>query len=147
MNIMALLDYLQNEIENAKRMPLMNQYVFDRDKCLDLLQDIRNTLPEEIMEAEKINSERNHILYDAEKDAETIIEEAELQFKRMVEESDVTQAAYAKADQVIASAEKSSNEIQNSANAYVEDVLSDLESYIQRNLDIIRQNRDQMRGR
>ena len=54
--------------------------------------------------------------------------------------------AYEKSEQLLKNAQHQAEEIRMSANEYVEDILADLESYIQRNLDIVRQNRAQMRG-
>lgn len=146
MNITALLEYLRDEIENASNMPLSNKCVIDRDKCLDILNDIKDTLPNEILEAEAIQNEKNQILYDAEKEAEAIIAEANEKVEDMVDQDQITQLAYEKAEQIVQAAEASAKEIRLSANEYVEDILTDLESYIQRNLDIVRQNLTQMRG-
>jgi vacuolar-type H+-ATPase subunit H len=147
MNVMALLDYLQEEVEQGNKVPLSSKCMVDREKCLDIINDIRQTLPNEIMEAEGIRNEKNQILYDAEKEAENIIAEAEEKARQMVEENNITQMAYRQAEEIITNAQTGAQEIRTSANEYVEDILADLETYIQRNLDIVRQNREQMKGR
>ncbi|MCK5130046.1 MAG: ATPase [Clostridiales bacterium] len=146
MNVLALLDYLDEEISSASNVPLSNKCGVDREKCLDIINDIREGLPNEILEAEEINKEKNQILYDAEKESEQIVEDANDKVGLLVDQNKITQMAYEKAEEVIQNAETSAREIRLSANEYVEDILADLESYIQRNLDIVRQNRTQMRG-
>lgn len=146
MNITALLDYLKEELETASNMPLSNKCVIDRDKCLDIVNDILENLPNEIIEAEDIRNERNQILTESEKEAETIIEEANDKVEQMVDQDEITRLAYEKAEELVKNAQHQAEEIRLSANEYVEDILADLESYIQRNLDIVRQNRSQMRG-
>jgi vacuolar-type H+-ATPase subunit H len=146
MNVLALLEYLDEEISSASNVPLSNKCGVDREKCLDIINDIREGLPSEILEAEAINKEKEQILYDAEKEAEQIIEDANEKVNQLVDQNQITQMAYEKAEEIIQSAENSAREIRLSANEYVEDILADLESYIQRNLDIVRQNRTQMRG-
>jgi vacuolar-type H+-ATPase subunit H len=146
MNVLALLEYLDEEISSASNVPLSNKCGVDREKCLDIINDIREGLPSEILEAEEINKEKEQILYDAEKEAEQIVEDANEKVNQLVDQNQITQMAYEKAEEIIQSAENSAREIRLSANEYVEDILADLESYIQRNLDIVRQNRTQMRG-
>jgi cell division septum initiation protein DivIVA len=146
MNVLALLEYLDEEISSASNVPLSNKCGVDREKCLDIINDIREGLPSEILEAEEINKEKEQILYDAEKEAEQIVEDANEKVNQLVDQNQITQMAYEKAEEIIQSAENSARENRLSANEYVEDILADLESYIQRNLDIVRQNRTQMRG-
>jgi vacuolar-type H+-ATPase subunit H len=146
MNVLALIEYLEEEVGTASNVPLSNKCAVDREKCLDIINDIREGLPTEILEAEEINKEKEQILSDAEKEAEQIIEDANEKVEQMVDQNKITQMAYEKAEEVIQNAETSAREIRLSANEYVEDILADLESYIQRNLDIVRQNRTQMRG-
>ncbi len=147
MNIMGLLDYLQDELEKASNMPLSSKALVDREKCLNIVSDIRQNLPREIMEAQSIQSEKNQILYDAEKEAEAIIADADAKARKLVETEEITRLAAQRAEEILTSAHTSAREIKKSANEYVEDILADLESYVSRSLDIVRQNRESMRGR
>jgi F0F1-type ATP synthase membrane subunit b/b' len=147
MNIMGLLDYLQDELEKASNMPLSSKALVDREKCLNIVGDIRQNMPREIMEAQTIQSEKNQILYDAEKEAEAIIADAEAKARKLVEQEEITRMAAIRAEEIMTSAHTSAREIKKSANEYVEDILADLENYVSRSLDIIRQNRESMRGR
>jgi vacuolar-type H+-ATPase subunit H len=147
MNVMSLLDYLQEEVEDANKVPFSENCMIDRDKLLDMINDIRSILPNEIMEAETIRNQRAQILEDAEKEAEAVLAEAEQKMHQMVEENAITQMAYQQAEEIIENAQNGAREIRRSANEYVEEILTDLENYVQRNLDIVRQNREQMRGR
>ena len=147
MNVMSLLDYLQEEVEDANKVPFSENCMIDRDKLLDMINDIRSILPNEIMEAETIRNQRAQILEDAEKEAEAVLAEAEQKMHQMVEENAITQMAYQQAEEIIENAQTGAREIRRSANEYVEEILTDLENYVQRNLDIVRQNREQMRGR
>jgi F0F1-type ATP synthase membrane subunit b/b' len=147
MNIMGLLDYLQDELEKASNMPLSNKALVDREKCLNIVADIRQNMPREIMEAQTIQSEKNQILYDAEKEAEAVIADSEAKARKLVEQEEITRMAAIRAEEIMTSAHTSAREIKKSANEYVEDILADLENYVSRSLDIVRQNRESMRGR
>lgn len=147
MNVMSLLDYLQEEVEDANKVPFSENCMIDRDKLLDMINDIRSILPNEIMEAETIRNQRAQILEDAEKEAEAVLADAEQKMHQMVEENAITQMAYQQAEEIIETAQNGAREVRRGANEYVEEILTDLENYVQRNLDIVRQNREQMRGR
>ena len=147
MNVMSILGYIEDEISSAPNAPFSSRCTVDREKCLNLINDIRQHLPTAIVEAESIRNEKNQILYDAEKEGEYVISDAEQRANRLIDENEITKAAYAKAEELIANAQVSAREIRNSANAYVEDMLTEIEAYIARYLELVRQNREQMKQR
>lgn len=146
MNIAALLDYLQEELEEGSNMPFSHKTAIDSGKCLDIINDMRTTLPAEIMESEAILNEKNNILYEAEREAEKIIGEANEKAKVLITEHSITQSAYKEAEDIIQKADKSATSIRESVNEYIEDVLEEMETYMKRQLDMVKQNRQQMRG-
>ena len=147
MNVMALLDYLQEEVERANKVPFTDNAMVDREKMLNIINDVRITLPNELMEAEAIRNQSAQIIEDAQIEAKNIIDEAKAQASQMIEENAVTQQAYAQAQDIVERAEQGAREVRRSANAYVEDILSQTEGYITQTLETIRGNREQMRGR
>ena len=146
MNIAVLLDYLQEELEAGSNMPFSQKTAVDSGKCLDLINDMRTTLPREITEAEGILNEKDNILYEAERKVEKIIAEAQEKAKSMVTEHSITQEAFKEAESIIQKADKGAASIRDSVNEYVEDVLAEMETYMKRQLDMLKQNRMQMRG-
>ncbi len=147
MDVMGLLDYLREEIEAAGKVPFSSNCMIDREKVLNLVDDIRSTLPHELVEAEEIRDQRNQILEEAEQEAERIRNDASQHADQLVEENEITQEAYERARQIIDQAQHAAEETRRSANEYVEDILADMETYITHQLNIVRTNREQMRGR
>jgi len=146
MDITILLGYLQEEIENGQKVMLSNKVSVDRQKCLDILEDIIRSLPVEIEEAQSICAQRDKIIQDAQNEAENILVEAQKKAEELIDQEEITQVAYANAEDIIGSAHKSAHEIKVSANLYVDELLEDLENYIQKNLDIVQENRRSMQG-
>lgn len=146
MNIAELLHILKEDFETAPVRPMSNKVVVDRDKCLDIVNDILDNMPQVILDSQNIINDKDTILYDAEREAESIVDDANTKVDQLVGQDEVTKMAYEKSEQLLKNAQHQAEEIRMSANEYVEDILADLESYIQRNLDIVRQNRSQMRG-
>ena len=147
MDVMGLLDYLREEIEAAGKIPFTNNCMIDREKVLDLVEDIRSNLPRELMEAEEIRAQRSQIIEEAEREAEGIRSDASQRADQLIEENEITQEAYDRARQILEQAQHAAEETRLSANEYVEDILADMETYITHQLNIVRTNREQMQGR
>lgn len=147
MNVMGLLDYLQEEVAEASKVPFTENCMVDREKLLNIIQDIRVTLPNEIKEAETIRAQRNEILDDAEREAHDIVDEAQQRAAQMVEENTITQQAYAEADRILQDAQNGAEQVRASADQYAMDLLEDLENNIRRSLEVVTNGMSSMQGR
>jgi len=147
MDVMELINYLEEEIRASGTVPFSDKCLTDRQKCLDLINDIKDTLPRELEEAHDIMQQHDTILAEAEREAESIRIEAENQARELTSRDQITLNAQQQAQDMLSSAQRSAQEIRNSADLYADDILSDLESYVQRSLDMVHQSRQQMRGR
>ncbi len=87
MDMLNRLDELSDIIESAKSLPLSASCVVPRDEALDLLDEIRASLPDTIREAELIVRRRNEILDAAERGSQERIAEAEARAERLLEDA------------------------------------------------------------
>ena len=62
MNIISLLDILEDELEKGASVPFASKAFIDREKCLDIIKDIRLSLPEEIKQAEWVKEQQRILL-------------------------------------------------------------------------------------
>lgn len=131
MKLMALLDELEQFVENSRRLPLTDKIILDGDQLLDYLDQIRDALPEEIEEAKRIYRDRERVITDAKYEADHMVEETRLQINRMVENHEVSRQAQGIAEEVIEQARKVAREIRNGANEYADDVLRELEEVME----------------
>ena len=76
MNVMALLEYLDEELSKSASVPLTGKRLVDVEKCLDIVSELRVTLPDDVKDAEVIVRDREQILADAQHQAEQIIADA-----------------------------------------------------------------------
>ena len=78
MDVLVLIDKLDDQIHNAKPVPLTDQVRVDKEEIYDILDQMRATIPEEIKQARWIVKERQEMLAEAKREAERIafIEEA-----------------------------------------------------------------------
>lgn len=146
MNVMKLLEFLYEELSNSSSVPLTGKRLVDVEKCLDIVSELRVTLPDDVKDAEMIVRDRDRILKEAELQAKDIQRDAEAQFERMVSESNIVTEAQRRAQDIVNSARRQANEAKMAADDYADDLLAGLEKYLKSVLDDVRDNRDELNG-
>src|SRR5918999_3409705 len=89
MDIAARIHQLEELIREAKSMPLSASVLVNKDEVLELVDGMRNTLPEEIKQARWVVKDREELLAKARRDAEVIVEGARKEQARLVSEDEV----------------------------------------------------------
>ena len=110
MNVMALLEDLDEELSKSASVPLTGKRLVDVEKCLDIVSELRVTLPDDVKDAEVIVRDREQILADAHHQAEQIIGDAQQQFEQMVSAHSITQAAQRIANAILNDATDNADE-------------------------------------
>ena len=146
MNVMKLLEFLYEELSNSSSVPLTGKRLVDVEKCLDIVSELRVTLPDDVKDAEMIVRDRDRMLKEAELQAKDIHRDAEAQFERMVSESNIVTEAQRRAQDIVNSARRQANEAKLAADDYADDLLAGLEKYLKSVLDDVRDNRDELNG-
>ncbi len=100
MSIYEVFDKLQQEVENAGSVPLTSKVMIDKDMFLDLLDELRELLPPEVIQAKKVLDDAAIIISDAKVEAEEIISEATRRRNEILDISNITQEAQQKADSI-----------------------------------------------
>lgn len=144
LNILNLLDILEDELESGVNVPFAGKALVDREKCLDIIRDIRLNLPDEIKQGELLKQERQRILIEAQKEAEAIIRDAEQRIEALIDNNEVTQRAYQQAREIMENCQNSAKEIRLGANEYADRILEQIEDYLLEQLDILRKNRQEL---
>ena len=122
-----------------------NRISVDKDELMDLLEELRLSAPEEIRRYQKVITNRDDILNDAQKRAETMLSQAQARTNQLLDESEIMQAAYTRAEeimrqaneeatQLVEQAAKESDEMRRGALAYTNDLLADAKLHIQQGL-------------
>lgn len=119
-----LLDMLFDMIDEAKNAAFGGgKCVIERDKALDIIEEVKEQLPVELAEARKILNARNEYVAAARREAEEICKRAKIEAEQMVSEAKVMNQAREKANALIRQAEQKAKEVRHSANSYCEDLL------------------------
>lgn len=144
MNILSLLDILEDEMEKGKDIPFTQLSLIAKEKCLDLVRDIRLNLPEELKQAEWIKKERQRILTEAQNEANLMLSDTDVKIKALVEEDEITLKAQQHSKELLEAAQRDAKEVRVSARLYADELLSEIEIYIKNQLDIVKSNRQEL---
>ena len=85
MDIDYLIDRLEALMTSGKRVPLSNKVMVDEQECLDIIDQMRAVVPEEVRAAKRTLHDRERILGDADEEARQIVEQAEQERQIMLE--------------------------------------------------------------
>jgi len=142
-----LLDILFEMIDEAKSVPLSSEKcMIERDRALDLLDDIRAQFPMELKEAKKLLENRNEYINNAKREAELIKKQAEEEARQMVDGNELLQQARQKSAEMIRVAEERGRELRRAANEYCEDALRRTEEAVAEAFEEIKQSRARFRA-
>ncbi len=145
MELLELLEQLEETLERGMNIPFSGRCLVRRDEVLDLIQDIRLKLPDDIKTARNISVDRAHILEEAENQAAEILRNAETRITALVDEHEISRKAVEQASVIIGNAKKNSREIRLGTREYADGVLDKVESILSETLDVIRVNRQELK--
>ena len=138
-DIIELLDILYGMITEAWGVPLGNdKCIIERDKAVEIINDIKANLPTELAEAKRLVAARDEFIGNAKREAEALRKSAEEKARLMVEEQEIVRVARAQSAEMIASAEAKSKELRRVASDYVDQMMGEAEQTISTALSAIR---------
>lgn len=131
MDLESLMDELESLLERGVHLP-GGKVLIDEATARQILQEMREAVPDQLQMGQRIASERERILADARAQAQRIIEEARNQIDAQLNEQTIVQAARQRAREIQAEAERQAAQLRNDANQYVLGQLGALEARLQR---------------
>ena len=145
--VLELIEMLYTMVTEAWGVPLGNEKcIVERDKVLNLLDEIKAQLPAEVAEARRLVNARNEFIGNAKREADAIRKAAEDRARELVEEQEIVVAAKTRSNEVLTQAESRTRELYRVANEYVDDALRRTEEAINAALSEVRQSRSNFRA-
>lgn len=135
---MFFVERLEAMIANGRKLPLTSNVVVDQAAALDLVDELRHAVPEEVQSARRITAEGERILERAQQESERIVAKAQEQAAFLIEERGLTEAAEAEGRRIIEDALAESAEVRRGSDEYAADVLVHLEGEVVKALQTIR---------
>ncbi len=135
MDILHLVDRLEELFNESRPIPLTHNVIVDEDRMLDLIDQMRVTIPEEVKRSQQVLTQRDRILAQATEEAKRTVDLAREKSQQLVERDAVVHAAKARADEVLKQAEINGEHTRREADNYVIQTLSRIEVELERLLN------------
>ncbi|MBI52134.1 MAG: hypothetical protein CL779_02825 [Chloroflexi bacterium] len=116
MDLLHLVDKLEELVADSKKVPLGNRIMLPYDRILEIIDELRIAIPNDVREAEELVLNKSSLLRSAEEEAKLVISAAESKASTLMDEHEIVQSARLKADQIIQQGENNLKERINQAN-------------------------------
>lgn len=138
MDIQHLIDRLEELFNESRPIPFTHNVIVDEDRMLDLIDQMRITIPEEVKKAQQQLVQRDRMMAQAQEEANRTLALAREKSDQLVERDGIVQAAQARADQIIEQARQEAENTRHDADEYVLETLTRLEMEMDRTLSQVR---------
>lgn len=138
MDILHLVDRLETLINKSWRIPFTSNVVIQEETFLEIIDQMRIAIPDEVKRARQLGAERERLIEQAQREADRIIAQAQEQINALIDQQEVVRQAEQKAQALLAEANRSAELIRADADAYVVEVLSNLEEELLRLITTVR---------
>ena len=138
MDILHLVDRLEELFNESRSIPFTHNVIVDEDRMLDIIDQMRISIPEEIKKAQQLLAQRDRILAQAQEEANRTLSLAREKSDTLVDRNSIVSAAQARSEQIIAQGKIEAENTRHEADEYVLDTLTNLEMEMERILSQVR---------
>jgi hypothetical protein len=138
MDILQLIDRLEELFNDGKAIPFTHNVAVDEDRMLDIIDQMRIAIPEEVKKAQQLLSQRDRVMAQAQEEANRTIDLAREKAESLVSKDGITQEAQRRADQIQNHARVEAEVTRQDADEYVIDTLGRLQDELERSLNQVR---------
>jgi cell division septum initiation protein DivIVA len=138
MDILHLVDRLEELLNQSRPLPFTHNVIVDEDRMLDIIDQMRVAIPDEVKKAQQLLAQRDRILAQAQEEANRTIAIAREKSDQLLERDAIVQAAQSRADQVRSQALTEAEKTRREADSYVVDTLTHLEIELDRFMNQVR---------
>lgn len=145
-NIEDIIGALYDMVQDARAMPLAaDKCILERDRVLDMLDEIIAQLPSELKQSRTIVESRNELINQARREAEMVLRQAQEQAKQMVTKEAIYEEAKRRSEELVGQTQERINQLRKAGNEYMDDALRRTEETIEKALSEVRDTRMKFR--
>ena len=145
-NIEDIIGALYDMVQDARSMPLAaDKCILERDRVLDILDEIIAQLPAELKQSRTIVESRNELINQARREAESILRQAQEQAQQMLTKEAIYKEAKQKSDELVGQTQARINLLRKAGNEYMDEALRQTEETISKALEDVRETRMKFR--
>ena len=142
-NVEQIISALYDMVQDARGLPLgADKCIVERDKVLDMLDEIISQLPVELKQARTIVESRNELIGQARREAENLIRQAQDKAAELVAEEAIYKEAKRQCQEMVLQTQNRMAEIRKASNDYMDDALRRTEESIAMSLEDVRTTRE-----
>src|SRR5512142_1453943 len=138
MDILQLVDRLEELFNEARAVPFTHNVVVDEDRMLEVIDQMRIVIPEEVKKAQQVLSQRDRFLAQAQEEADRTIALARDKAEQVAARDNIVVEAQHRAEQIIAQARVDAENTRRDADDYVVDTLVQLQDTLEKILNQVR---------
>jgi vacuolar-type H+-ATPase subunit H len=138
MDILQLVDRLEELFNQSHAIWLTHSVIVDEDKFLDIIDQMRIAVPEEVKKAQSLIAQHDRILAQAQEEANRTLELARQKASEMVEKEALVQESQRRRDQIVEQAHGEAEDVKIGADQYAADSLSALQTQLEYLLNQVR---------
>jgi hypothetical protein len=132
MDILQLIDRLEELFNNSRPIPLTHNVIVDEDKFLDIIDQMRISVPEEVKKAQQVFMQKDRMMAQAQEEANRTLQLAREKADTLVEKDMLVQDAQRRANQIIDQSRAEAENIKTGADEYALDSLMGLQTELDR---------------
>lgn len=139
--ILQLLERLEQLVTGGTRVPLTSKALVDEQEFVDILEEIRSAIPEEVRLAKRLSQEKDKVMLQAQAEADKILGSARDEAARILEEDELLRAAREQADRYVQDAVSRAEDVRRGADQYALLALDGLEDQLTRLLATVKRGK------
>jgi hypothetical protein len=132
MDILHLVDRLEELFNESRLIPLTHNVIVDEDRMLEIIDQMRISIPEEVKKAQQVLAQRDRVLAQSQEEANRTIALAKKKGEELVSRDAIVEAAQARAEQIIDQARADAEAVRRDADDYIIETLGSLEAELTR---------------
>ena len=133
-DIINIIDRIETLIETSKSVPVSGNVLVDKTKAMELVDQLRLAIPQEVRSAEEVLSSKDHIINQAQADARHTKSKAEDEFRQRLDQNELVALAETRAEETMKDAEQRSARILEHSEAEARSRRTDADTYALRSL-------------
>jgi cell division septum initiation protein DivIVA len=130
MDILQLIDRLEELFNDAKSVPFTHNVVVDEDRMLELIDQMRIAIPEEVKKAQQVVAQRDRVMAQAQEEANRTLQLSRDKAEQLIQKDMIVQDAQRRAEQIINQARAEAEATRADADNYVIETLMQLQDQI-----------------
>ncbi len=134
MDIINIIDRLETLIETSKAVPMSGNVRIDKTKALELVDQLRLAVPQEIKSAEEVLSSKDYIISQAHAEARHTKSKAEDDYRQRVDQNEIIALAESRAEDTLKEAEQRAARVLESSEAEATNRRTEADAYALRSL-------------